>query len=154
MSDVVNRFVRYCEVQSQSDPLTAEKVPSTASQFDIANVIADDLRELGALDVEVDDHAYVTAHWPASAGCEELPAIGFCGHIDTAWQIACGPVHPHIVHYEGGPLVMGIVDGHEVSTTPADNPALDHMVGWDIVTTDGTSLLGGDDKAGDRKSVV
>ena len=57
MSDVLDRFIRYCEVPSQSDPLTADQVPSTQSQFDIANVIADDLRELGALDVEVDEHA-------------------------------------------------------------------------------------------------
>ncbi len=153
MSDVVDRFIRYCEVQSQSDPLGAGKVPSTQRQFDIANVIAGDLRELGAVGVEVDDHAYVTAHWPASEGCEDLPCLGFCGHIDTAWQIECGAVHPHVVHYEGGKLVMGVVDGQEVATTPADNPALDHMVGWDIITTDGTSLLGGDDKAGDAEVV-
>ena len=149
MSDVVDRLIRYCEVPSQSDPLTADHVPSTPKQFDIANVIADDLRELGAEDVEVDEHAYVTAHWPASAGCEDLPCLGFCGHIDTAWQSFGDPVHPQIVHYEGGPLVMGEVNGKVVQTTPAENPQLAHMVGWDIVCTDGTSLLGGDDKAGD-----
>ena len=66
MSDVLDRFIRYCAVPSQSNPLTAEKVPSTPEQFDIANVIAQDLRELGAEDVAVDEHAYVTAHWPAS----------------------------------------------------------------------------------------
>jgi len=132
MSDVVDRFIRYCEVQSQSDPLGAGKVPSTQRQFDIANVIAGDLREFGCRGRGGDDHAYVTAHWPASEGCEDLPCLGFCGHIDTAWQIECGAVHPHVVHYEGGKLVMGVVDGQEVATTPADNPALDHM-------SDGTS---------------
>lgn len=153
MSDVVERFLRYCEVSSQSDPATAQKVPSTESQFDIANVVANDLRELGALDVNVDEHAYVTAKWPASEGCEDLPALGFCGHIDTAWQAPGANVHPRIVRYEGGPLVMGTVDGQEVATTPEDNPALEHMVGWDIVVTDGTSLLGGDDKAGDAEII-
>ena len=92
---------------SQSNPLTADKVPSTPEQFDIANVIADDLRELGAEDVEVDEHAYVTAHWPASAGSEDKPCLGFCCHIDTAWQSVGSPVHPEVKHYEGGKLVIG-----------------------------------------------
>ena len=150
MSDVLDRFIRYCEVPSQSDPLTADQVPSTQSQFDIANVIADDLRELGALDVEVDEHAYVTAHWPASAGAEDAPTLGFCCHIDTAWQSWGAPVHPEVKHYEGGKLVIGTGrDGREVAVSPETNPRLANMVGYDIVTTDGTSLLGGDDKAGD-----
>lgn len=153
MSDVVDRFVRYCKVASQSDPLNMQEVPSTACQFDIANVIAADLTELGAEDVKVDEHAYVTAWWPASAGAEDLPCLGFCCHIDTAWQAKGSPVNPHIVHYEGGNLVMGTVDGHEVSASPEDDPALDHMKGWDIVCSDGSTLLGGDDKAGDAEVV-
>ena len=104
MSDVLDRFIKYCAVPSQSNPLTAEKVPSTPEQFDIANVIAQDLRELGAEDVAVDEHAYVTAHWPASEGCEDLPCLGFCCHIDTAWQSVGSPVHPEVKHYEGGEL--------------------------------------------------
>ena len=154
MSDVLDRFIRYCEVPSQSDPLTADQVPSTQSQFDIANVIADDLRELGALDVEVDEHAYVTAHWPASEGAEDAPTLGFCCHIDTAWQSWGAPVHPEVKHYEGGKLVIGTSrDGREVAVSPETNPRLANMAGYDIVTTDGTSLLGGDDKAGDAMVV-
>lgn len=154
MSDVVDRFIKYCEVASQSNPLTADKVPSTACQFDIAEVIAADLRELGAEDVKVDDHAYVTAHWPASEGCEDLPTLGFCCHIDTAWQSYGDPVHPQIKRYEGGKLVIGTGrDGREVWVSPETNKHLEHMVGWDLITTDGTSLLGGDDKAGDAMCV-
>ncbi len=154
MSDVLDRFVRYCAVASQSNPLTADKVPSTECQFDIANVIADDLRELGALDVEVDEHAYVTAHWPASAGAEDLPALGFCCHIDTAWQSYGDKVVPQVKHYEGGKLVIGQGrDGREVWVSPETNPRLAQMAGYDIVTSDGTSLLGGDDKAGDAMVV-
>ena len=146
--------MRYCAVPSQSNPLTAEKVPSTPEQFDIANVIADDLRELGAEDVCVDEHAYVTAHWPASAGCEELPTLGFCCHIDTAWQSYGSPVHPEIKHYEGGVLHIGTGrDGRSVDVSPETNPRLANMAGYDIITTDGTSLLGGDDKAGDAMVV-
>ena len=139
---------------SQSNPLTADKVPSTPEQFDIANVIADDLRELGAEDVEVDEHAYVTAHWPASAGSEDKPCLGFCCHIDTAWQSFGNPVHPEVKHYEGGKLVIGRDrSGREVAVSPETNPRLSQMVGYDIVTTDGTSLLGGDDKTGDAAVV-
>ncbi|MGI6230786.1 MAG: peptidase T [Tractidigestivibacter sp.] len=149
MSDVVDRFVRYCEVPSQSNPLTAEEVPSTKEQFDIAKVLVDDLNELGAKDVSMDEHAYVLAHWPASKGCEDLPTLGFCVHMDTAWQSYGSPVHTKIQHYEGGKLVMGTGrDGKEVFVDETINPQLKRMVGWDIITTDGTSLLGGDDKAG------
>ena len=139
---------------SQSNPLMADKVPSTPEQFDIAKVIADDLRELGAEDVEVDEHAYVTAHWPASAGSEDKPCLGFCCHIDTAWQSFGNPVHPEVKHYEGGKLVIGKDrSGREVAVSPETNPRLSQMVGYDIVTTDGTSLLGGDDKTGDAAVV-
>ena len=154
MSDVVDRFIKYCAVPSQSNPLTADRVPSTESQFDIAKVIADDLRELGAEDVVVTENAYVTAHWPASKGCEDLPTLGFCCHIDTAWQSYGDPVHPQIKRYEGGKLTIGTGrDGKEVFISPETNACLERMVGWDLVTADGTSLLGGDDKAGDAMVV-
>ncbi len=150
MSDVVDRFIKYCKVASQSNPLTADKVPSTQCQFDMARVIVEDLKELGAEDIRLDDHAYVTAHWPASEGCEDLPTLGFCCHIDTAWQSYGDPVHPQIKRYEGGKLTIGTGrDGREVWVSPETNRHLEHMVGWDLITTDGTSLLGGDDKAGD-----
>lgn len=154
MSDVVDRFVRYCAIASQSDPLTADHVPSTESQFKIAEVIAGDLRELGASDAKVDEHAYVTAHWPASEGCEELPTLGFCCHIDTAWQSWGDPVHPLVRRYEGGEFVIGQGrDGRPVVVSPATNPQLEHLAGTELVTADGTSLLGGDDKAGDAMCV-
>ena len=150
MSDVVDRFIKYCKVASQSDPLTADTVPSTQCQFDMARVIVEDLKELGAEDIRLDEHAYVTAHWPASEGCEDLPTLGFCCHIDTAWQSYGEPVHPQVRRYEGGKLTIGIGrDGREVWVSPETNRHLEHMVGWDLITTDGTSLLGGDDKAGD-----
>ena len=148
MTDVVERLIRYCEVPSQSDPLTAQSVPSTPKQFDMARLLERELIELGAEDVAVDEHAYVTAQWPASEGCESLPALGLCCHIDTAWQSFGDPVHPRVVHYEGGSLVMGEVGEELVEVTPEECPALARFCGTDIVCTDGTSLLGGDDKAG------
>ncbi len=148
MSDVLDRFVKYCSVTSQSDPLTSDHVPSTATQHEMAKVVADDLRALGAEDVCVDEHAYVTAQWPASEGCEALPRICLCAHLDTAWQTKGENVHPHVVHYDGGRLVMGTVDGEEIYCDTTTNPELDRMKGWDIVVSDGTTLIGGDDKAG------
>lgn len=148
-SDVLERFIRYCKVASQSDPLTADTVPSTESQHEMARVVATDLQALQAEDVTIDKHAYVTAHWPASPGAEDLPVLGFCCHLDTAWQSCGSPVHPRVVRYEGDTLIIGVDrDGAEVAVSPATNPQLEHMVGWDLVTTDGTTLLGGDDKAG------
>lgn len=147
-SDVLERFVRYCEVPSQSDPRTAQTVPSTPAQFDMARVVAADLRDLGAQDVTLDKHAYVTAHWLASAGAEKRPALAFCCHLDTAWQTYGIPVHPQVKRYEGGRLVLGSGrDGAEVALDPATNPELKDLIGEDLVTSDGTSLLGGDDKA-------
>lgn len=148
MSDVLERFLRYCRVSSQSDPLAEAGVPSTACQHEMARVVADDLRELGAEDVVADEYAYVVAKWPASAGCEGLPRLALCAHLDTAWQTFGEDVHPHVVRYEGGRLVMGVVDGEEVFCDPSTNPELDRMVGWDVVVSDGTTLIGGDDKAG------
>lgn len=155
MSDVLERFVRYCEVPSQSNPQTADHVPSTQSQFKIAEVVAEDLRALGAEDVSVDEHAYVTCHWPASAGAEELPTLGFCCHLDTAWQSWGDPVHPRVARYEGGELAIGTGrDGRPVTLSPDVNPELERMVGGELVVTDGTSLLGGDDKAGVAECVA
>ena len=155
MSDVLERFVRYCEVPSQSNPQTADHVPSTQSQFKIAEVVAEDLRALGAEDVSVDEHAYVTCLWPASAGAEELPTLGFCCHLDTAWQSWGDPVRPRVVLYEGGELAIGTGrDGRPVTLSPDVNPELERMAGGELVVTDGTSLLGGDDKAGVAECVA
>ena len=147
-SDVIERFVRYCAIASQSDPLNAQEVPSSKSQFAMAEEVARDLRELGALDVDVDEHCYVVAHWPASAGAEGLPTLGFCCHLDTAWQSWGDPVHPLVRTYGGGEFVIGTGrDGREVTISEATNPRLAGLVGTELVTADGTSLLGGDDKA-------
>lgn len=149
MSDVLDRFLRYCAIPSQSNPLTAKTVPSTPAQFDMAREVQQDLEELGAENVTLDEHAYVIAHWPASSGAEHMPTLGFCCHVDTAWQSWADPVYPQVKHYKGGELLIGTGrDGKPVVISPATNPQLANMRGYDLVTSDGTSLLGGDDKAG------
>ena len=148
MSDVVERFMRYVQVDSQSDPRNEEQTPSTPGQHDMARLLGEELRALGCEDVVVDEHAYVTASVPASKGCEQAPALGLCAHIDSAPDAPGFGVKPHLVHYEGGDLVVGVVDGRPVSVSPDLVPDLAQFVGQDIVCSDGTTLLSADDKAG------
>lgn len=147
-SDVVERFLRYVQVDSQGDPSNAEEVPSTKCQFGMTELLAAELRELGAEDVQTTEHAYVTAHVPASKGAEHLPTLALNAHIDAESSVPGNGVHPQVVDYQGGRLVMGVVDGKEVYTDPSINPELNDMVGRQIICTDGRTLLAADDKAG------
>ena len=146
--DVLERFLRYVQINTQSEDANCDQVPSSAVQFDLANVLAEELRELGAEDAHVTEHAYVCAHIPASAGAEDKPALGLIAHLDTTEVAPGAGVKPHIVHYEGGDLVCGTVDGKPVAMSTAKLPALNDLVGEDLVCSDGTTLLGADDKAG------
>lgn len=147
-SDVLERFLRYVQVDSQSDPHNEDETPSTACQRNLARLLASELAELGCEDVALTERAYVTASLPASADAEGLPALGLIAHMDTAPDAPASGVRPHIVRYEGGELVHGERDGKRVVTTPEELPALLRHVGEDLVCTDGTTLLGADDKAG------
>ena len=148
MSDVLNRFLRYVQVDTQSADEHCDQVPSTAIQFDLANMLADELRDLGARDVTVTGNAYVTAWIPASEGAEGRPRLGLISHLDTTEQAPGFGVKPHVMTYEGGDLVCAMVDGKAISISPALLPALNDLVGEELVCTDGTTLLGADDKAG------
>ncbi len=148
LNDALERFIRYVQVDTQSADEHCDQVPSSACQFDLANLLAEELRELGATDATVTENCYVVAHVPASAGAEDKPGLGFLAHLDTTETAPGFGVKPHVVHYEGGNLVSGIVDGREVSIGPDSLPELNDLVGEDIVVSDGTTLLGGDDKAG------
>ena len=147
-SDVLERLLRYVRIDTTSCDAHSDQVPSTARQFVLANLLADELRGLGAFDVAVSEHAYVTARIPASAGAEEAPRLGLIAHIDTTEQAPGANVRPHVMRYTGGPLTCGTVDGRPVSIAPEQLPALDALAGEDLVVTDGTTLLGADDKAG------
>lgn len=148
MSDVLERFLRYVQVDSQADPSNMDVTPSTPRQHDMARVLADDLRAIGCVDVTADEHAYVTGTLPASAGAEAAPALMLCAHVDSSPDAPAAGVKPHVVRYEGGPLVAGVVDGEPVQTTTEQVPDLAHLKGQDIVCSDGTTLLSADDKAG------
>ncbi|MDY4042012.1 MAG: peptidase T [Collinsella sp.] len=147
-SDVLERFLRYVRIDTTSSDANCDQVPSSERQFELANLLADELRGLGAQEVAVSEHAYVTARIPASAGAEDRPHLGLIAHLDTTEVAPGANVSPHIVRYEGGDLVCGEVDGRPVSMSPELLPALADLVGEDMVCTDGTTLLGADDKAG------
>lgn len=144
---VVNRFLRYVTVNTESREGVAS-VPSTPGQWDLARMLVDELRSLGAADVRLSDTCMVYARLPAtSPNLASLPCLGLLAHVDTSPAVTGAGVRP-IVHrgYAGGDIVLP-GDATQVIRA-AQHPALAGMVGDDIITTDGTTLLGSDDKAG------
>jgi len=147
MESVLDRFIRYVKVDTQSEH-DAGKIPSTEKQFDLARLLVGELEDLGLTNVEVSDHCYVYATLPANLpdGKEKIPILALIAHMDTAPDEPGGNVKP-IVHknYDGG--VIELPQGG-LRITPEENPELKKYVGMDIVTADGSTLLGADDKAG------
>lgn len=148
LSDVVQRFCRYVQVDSQSDPLNAEEVPSNPQEFDMAHLLAHELRTMGAQDVSVDAHSYVTATIPASKGAEKLPALALMAHMDSTPDAPGMGIKPQIVKYTGGDLEIGTFKGQRIFVDPKNVPDLKNFKGQQIITSDGTTLLSADDKAG------
>lgn len=148
MSDVIERLIRYCKVPTPSNPDNEAQVPSNPEEHDLARLLADELQGLGVTDAVADEHAYVIAHVPASAGCEGLPCLGLIAHIDASPDAPAHGINPQVHTYEGGELVLGTVDGETISLTPENTPALPSLVGKELLTSDGTTLLAIDDKAG------
>ena len=140
--DVLARFLRYVQIDTQSDP-DSETYPSTMKQRDLGEVLANELREAGVQDVELTEHGYVFATLPGSAG----PTVGLIAHMDTSSDESGANVKPQVVRdYDGGDIVLP-GDRRKVLRA-AENPLLAERAGHDVVTTDGTTLLGADDKAG------
>ena len=136
------RFLQYAVIHTRSDDASAS-VPSTARQFDLARLLAEQLRTLGAADAAVDGHCYVYGSLPATPGREHAPPLGFIAHMDTAdYEAACvRPVlHPH---YDGGDVPL---EGRVLS--PSMFPHLRDLRGQTLITASGDTLLGADDKAG------
>lgn len=143
----IDRFLRYVKIDTQSkeDQTT---VPSTRKQFDLANLLAKELKELGAQDVRVSEYAIVYATIPGNCpDNSKAPVIGFIAHLDTSDAVSGHNVNP-IVHknYRGGDIVLP-KDSSQVITV-AKNPDLKELIGDDVITADGATLLGSDDKAG------
>ena len=141
-SDVLERFLRYARIDTQSQP-GVDASPSTEKQLDLSRLLRDELEQIGLDDVRLDEHGYVYGSLP---GVESAPAIGLIAHVDTSPDVTGTGVSP-IVHeaYDGGRIELPN-DG--VVLDPEELPLLQKKIGHDIVTTDGTTLLGADDKAG------
>ncbi|HEX6333367.1 MAG TPA: peptidase T [Flavisolibacter sp.] len=139
------RFMRYVQVDTQSDPLSQTQ-PSTEKQKDLSRMLVSELQEMGVTDADLDEHGYVYATIPANTN-REVPVICFCAHVDTAPDASGAGVKP-ILHrdYQGKDIVLPD-DATQVIST-ADFPYLDRLKGHDIITASGTTLLGSDDKAG------
>ena len=142
---VQERFLTYVHVHTTSDETTGTS-PSTGRQFDLAHLLEKELKTLGLSDVYADDHCYVYANIPATPGMEHLAPIGFIAHMDTSPDCSGENVRPQIIpNYDGGDVVLA---GTGDILSPAAFPTLKKLAGMTLITTDGTTLLGADDKAG------
>lgn len=140
------RLIRYAQIHTASSEEGPYQVPSTERQFDLAHLLVKELRELGVADAHVDEHCYVYGSLPATAGCEKSPKLGFIAHMDTVPDFPGENVKPTLVeNYQGQDIPLG--DSGRV-LSPKDFPSLKRMVGRTLITTDGTTVLGADDKAG------
>jgi tripeptide aminopeptidase len=141
--DAAERLLRYVRIDTQSDE-DSTGYPSTAKQLDLLRLLLDELRELDVPDAQIDEHGYVTATIPATVE-DDVPTIAFFAHVDTAREVTGANVDPQRIRYDGGDVVLGS-SGNVIR--PAESPQLAAHVGHELITTDGTTLLGADDKAG------
>ncbi|HTQ28030.1 MAG TPA: hypothetical protein VMI35_07880, partial [Puia sp.] len=142
---VAERFLRYVQIDTESDPLSATH-PSTEKQKNLAALLVRELKDMGVGDARVDEYGYVYARIPSNTS-KQVPAICFCAHMDTAPDCSGKNVKP-LVHknYDGGNIVLP--DDPSQVISPAEHPYLAQKKGEDIITASGTTLLGADDKAG------
>jgi tripeptide aminopeptidase len=142
---VTERFLRYVLIDTQSDP-ASPTCPSTEKQKNLGRMLAAELQAIGIADAHLDEHGYVYATIPATTD-KQVPVICFCSHMDTSPDCTGANVRPQVVkNYRGGDIVLP-ADRTQVIRA-AEHPALADQIGNDIITTDGTTLLGADNKAG------
>ena len=140
------RLVRYAEIDTQSDE-SSDTWPSTAKQYDLLNLLVDELRGIGASDVAIADYGAVTATIPATPGAEDVPKIGFLAHVDTSGAFNATGVKP-IVHRAWDGSDITFPNNPDLVLSPKTSEYLATKVGEDIITASGDTLLGADDKAG------
>ena len=145
MFDSLERFLRYVRIDTQSAD-ESETYPSTAKQLDLARLLAEELRALGMAEVQLDEYGYVTATLPANIEAS-VPVVGFLAHMDTSPAASGAGVKPRVVeNYDGQDIVLN--PEKNILLSPRDFPSLLDHKGGRLVVTDGTTLLGADDKAG------
>lgn len=145
MSNVIERFLRYVKIDTESD-FDSETCPSTLKQLDLARLLKEELEALSLQDVSLDENGYVMATLPGNTR-RNVPVIGWIAHMDTSPDMSGKDVKPKWVeNYDGGDLVLNAEK--DIVLSPLDFPELIQYIGQTIITTDGTTLLGADDKAG------
>lgn len=141
-SRLLERFLRYARIDSTADD-AATCYPSTPGQFDVSRLLVEQLHAMGASDVELDKHGLVMAMIP---GVEDKPVVALNSHVDTSPETTGANVKPQLIEsYAGGDIALS---GAPLTITTKDNPELNQLIGKTLITTDGTTLLGADDKAG------
>ena len=144
MEKILDRFLRYVAVDTQSNE-ESETQPSAAKELDLLRMLRDELAALG-VEATLDEYGYVMASIPSNIG-KKVPAVGFIAHVDTAPDASGKDVKPQIIpNYDGGPIDLKGVPGLQLK--PEEFPEMRHFIGQTLITTDGTTLLGADDKAG------
>jgi len=143
--EIIDRFARYARVDTQSRD-DRETCPSTPGQLELGRMLASELQDIGMTEVTIDEHGYVMATLPANTD-REVPVIGFLAHLDTATEMTGAGVNPQLIEsYDGGNITLHPEQG--IVLSPADFPELSGYKGHTLITTDGTTLLGADNKAG------
>lgn len=144
-SEIIKRFTTYVQVDTQADD-GSDTCPSTSGQLTLARMLADELKSIGMEEVTMDDNGYVMATLPSNTN-RQVPVIGFLAHVDTSPDFSGAGVKPQIVeNYDGGDIVLN--EAQQIVLSPRDFPQLAGYKGQTLITTDGTTLLGADDKAG------
>ena len=145
MQTVIERFLRYVKIDTQSNE-AIEKHPTTDKQFDLAKLLSEELKELDLQEIRVDEHGIVTATLPSNLA-HPVPVMGLLAHMDTSPGMSGENVNPQmVVNYDGGDIVLDQESG--IILSPREFPELKKYVGKTLITTDGKTLLGADDKAG------
>ena len=145
MEKILDRFLRYVSVDTKADP-ESDSQPSAARELDLLKMLRDELQAMG-VEATLDEYGYVMASIPSNCGKTDVPAIGFIAHVDTAPDASGADIKPQIIeNYDGGEIALKGVPG--LNLKPSDFPEMLQYVGQTLITTDGTTLLGADDKAG------
>ncbi|GIV66315.1 MAG: peptidase T [Bellilinea sp.] len=142
-TSVVDRFIRYAKIFTESDP-DSNTFPSTSRQLDLAKLLVEELKQIGLVDISLDENGYVMATLPANV--MDAPTIGFIAHMDTSPDMTGENVNPQIIQYQGGNIILN--KEKNIVLSPEDFPILNKYIGQTLITTDGNTLLGADDKAG------
>ena len=142
--ELKDRFLKYVAINTRSDE-NSETFPSTAAEWDLLNVLVEEMKLLGLEDVTIDKYGYAMGTIPATKGKENAPVIGFLAHVDTAPDMSGENVRPHIIEsYDGKDIVLN----NALTMKVSEFPELTKFIGHTLIHTDGTTLLGADDKAG------